>query len=237
MHRSLEFHNSGIERIVREKLSIPTGPISMIDALRITELDITNYTFNEMDIDTLTCFTNIEKLDLETFVTDMTFLKAFPKLKNLGLCYTGVKDVDFRVFADCVDLEVLFVSGGVWSDVNFINIEALCSISKLKNLFFHEFGEVDLVFLQKMPWIEQFYCGWAKKVKNIDSIGKLYNLRSLSLLSLEMDNLDFLDSLPDGMDLNLMGDEVHEGIIMEKLDRFNIRSIDGVTVNGKSINT
>ncbi|MBR6821710.1 MAG: hypothetical protein IKM87_00915, partial [Clostridia bacterium] len=120
MHRSLEFHKSGFERIVREKLSIPTGPISMIDALRITELDITNYTFNEMDIDTLTCFTNIEKLDLETYVPDMTFLKAFPKLKNLGLCYTGVKDLDFRVFADCVDLEVLFVSGGVWSDINYI---------------------------------------------------------------------------------------------------------------------
>ena len=137
------------------------------------------------------------------------------------------------MFSELRELETLFVSGGDVSDIDYVNLGSLTKLKKLKELQLHEFGTVDLAFLEQMPWLEEFFCGWANKVRNIDSIGKLQNLKALDLTDVEMDNLDFLDHLPDEMSLTLCGDIVHSNVNMEKLNRFSESDVCEMTINGQ----
>ncbi len=236
MSNSLVFHHREFERDVRKKLNKPEGQITDSDVSVITELVCTNYTFKHEDLDTLKCFINLEKLFIETIDSDLSFLCSFRKLKELEvICISSADEIDFSAFSELRNLECLFVSGGDISDIDFINTNALTGLKKLTDLSFHEFGTVDLSFLNQMPWIEEFLCGYAYEVLNIESIGKLKKLESLTLIDIEIENLDFLDSLPDTMSLELCGLEIQNGIDMEKLKRFSETDIDEITVGGKRI--
>ena len=234
MPNQLVFHHHEFELDTRELVNIPEGAITDNDVSVITRLDCSNYTFDHDDIETLKKFVNLEWLAIEIGNVDLSFLRAFSKLKMLDLVYWDSSNkLDFGVFASLIDLEWLFVSGGDISSIDLIDLDALTGLKKLKTLHLHEFGSVDLSFLEQMPWIEDFFCGYANEVINIDSIGKLLNLKSLDLVDVEMDNLDFLDRLPDEMELDLCGDEVHAGVDVEKLNRFANAEISDMTVNGE----
>lgn len=236
MQRQLVFHHHEFELDTREILNILEGPITEEDIKSITELDCSNYTFDHNDIDTLKQFKNLECLYIEIGNVDLSFLSSFRKLKTLDLVYWDRGNIlDFNVFTDLPELESLYISGGDISSMTLTNLCALTNHRKLKALHFHEFGTVDLAFLEKMPWIEDFFCGYANEVINVDSIGTLVNLKSLELIDLEMDNLNFLDHLSDEMTLDLCGDEVHSGIDMDKLKRFAEIDICEITVNGHCI--
>ena len=236
MSNPLVFHHREFERDVRKILNKPEGQITDSDVSVITQLDCTNYTFDHNDINALKHFINLEKLSIEINDADISFLSSFPKLKGLDLiCINSENEMDLNVISCLRDLEYLFVSGGDISDIDFISTNALTGLTKLTDLSFHEFGTVDLSFLNQMPWIEEFLCGYAYEVLNIESIGKLKNLESLTLIDIEIDNLDFLDSLPDTMSLELCGLELQNGIDMEKLKRFSETDIDEITVGGKRI--
>ncbi len=317
----LVFHKQGsaFEDVVREQLNLLEGPITVDAAAHVTELDCSEGYFFSEDIDTLLKFCNLELLAIETGEEDLSFLKTFRNLKNLGLFYAG-HEVDCRVFANLPKLEDLLISGGDISSMNITHTDALSCLHNLKELTFHEFGTVDLAFLEKMsqlklfccsysnqveniesirnltelqhlelvdpgeadwtflanlkqlesleitytdprdvyyymnfnqipslthlkefsigghiladfaflkkmPWLEELECWDARKITGIESIGELVNLRRLRLHGFSVSNLDFLDTLPDKLDLSLSFGEVKTEPNLEKLKRFSRLSI------------
>lgn len=228
MSNKLVFHDSRFEEKVREKLNVWEGDITKEMALTVTEFGC-DY-FDKEDIETLCKFRNLEELFLGIYDADLSFLGRFIKLKDLSLEYGNHDDIlDFNVFKNLTNLEGLFVSGGDVSGMDLVNLELLKSHKKLKKLWLHEFGTVNLEFLKDMPWLEDFFCGYADEVFNVDNIGCLVNLKSLELVDFEVDNLSFLDSLPDTMSLSLCALGVLEGFgecEMEKLKRFKKLDVD-----------
>ena len=99
-------------------------------------------------------------------------------------------------------------------------MEGLATLKKLESLTLYEFGTVDLRPLRSMPWLKGFYCGYANEVFDIEAISMLPNLEGLTLIDVEMDNLDFLDNFPHTLVIQLCGLRVKNGIDHSKLSRF-----------------
>ena len=93
------------------------------------------------------------------------------------------------------------------------------------------FCNKDLGFLRKMPQLENFMCGWANSVKDIDAIGAHSGLKSLYLVALYLDNLDFLDNLSDDIEVELSSLSVKQGIDYGKLARFKNGDFDDIDEN------
>ena len=110
--------------------------------------------------------------------------------------------------------------------MDILHTEVLTEMKQLEEVSFHEFGSVDLQFLRDMPQIKIFFCGWANRIEHIDAIGFLTNLKSLTMIYVDMDNLDFLDTLPEDIEIELCALKVKEGIQMEKLVRFPNHNYD-----------
>ena len=72
-------------------------------------------------------------------------------------------------------------------------------------------------------------------VFNIEVVQTLKNLKTLTLIDFSVENLNFLDSFPDDIELELCGIEVKEGIDIEYLKRFTNADISEITVGGKII--
>ncbi len=119
-----------------------------------------------------------------------------------------------------INLRELVVSGGDVSSIDYKNLEGLTVLKKLERLVLHEFGSVDLRPLRSMPWLKGFYCGYANEIFDIEAISALPNLEELTLIDVEMDNLDFLNSFPDTLVIELCGLRVKNGIDHSKLSRF-----------------
>ena len=72
-------------------------------------------------------------------------------------------------------------------------------------------------------------------VFNIEVVQTLKNLKTLTLIDFSVENLNFLDSFPDDIELELCGIEVKEGIDIEYLKRFINADISEITVGRKMI--
>lgn len=215
----IPFHHREFELAVRENTKIFDRPVEEPDLLQVELLDCSNFDFLHEDLDTLKKCKMLKTLIINIGMISLDFLSAFPMLEDLFLVYWG-RSVDFRAFSCLQNLEFLVVSGGDYSSIPFIATDALASMKKLTSLTFHEFGTVDLSFLENMPWLEVFFCGWPNKVTNVSSIGKLANLQELTLLEMRLDDLDFLDPLPDTVKLDFIVKVKKSGYRPGKLRRF-----------------
>ncbi len=193
----------------------------MADLKRVETLDCSNFDFVIEDLEIIEKCSSLRNLSINIGTTDLTFLSALPSLESLYLVIWNYKNaVDFRYFSCLQNLKTLEVSGGDISSMALLYTDALATLKKLDSLILHEFGSVDLSFLENMPWLEHFYCGYANEVKNVAAIGKLINLQELTLIDIKMEDLNYLDSLPSTMDLELCSIETRNGIDTEKLRRF-----------------
>lgn len=233
----IEFHNNEFEWDVREKLNKTDGPVYENDLLGITELDCTNYDFDDKDIEILRRMYNLKSLDICIWNSDLEFLKDLHGLKSLYIMHGNRENrLDFELFSELTGLEELYVSGGDISGIAYDNLNALVGLTELRTLHLHEFGTVDLSPLRQMPGLEDFYCGYAYFVKDIDAVGTLRKLKSLTLIDFEMKNLDFLDNLSDDLSLELCADNIIEGIDWNSFNRFREVDICEMKVNGEGIN-
>ena len=114
------------------------------------------------------------------------------------------------------------------SSIDYKILEGLAGLKRLESLTLHEFGTVDLHPLRKMPWLKGLYCGYANEVYDIYAIAELCNLEGLTLIDVEMDNLDFLDKFPDSLIIELCGLRVKKGIDHSKLSRFTEGDFDEI---------
>ncbi|MBE6592326.1 MAG: hypothetical protein E7646_09845 [Ruminococcaceae bacterium] len=228
---NLTFNHPEFEQEVRERLNIFDRELTVADAMLVKELDFTNFDFKDEDIETLFLFSNLTSLAINIRQQNAFFWNHFPKLQDLYWCCWG-NEIDFSVFSNMADLTSLMVSGGDYSDIKFNGLEALIQLSHLEELTLHEFGPVDLAPLEKMKQLKHFSLLYTDSAQNIETIGKLNWLESLSLCGIYTDNLDFLDFLPDHIELELCGIEIYgrKEVDVQKRKRFTKRDICEIMV-------
>lgn len=169
----------------------------------------------------MSAFKNLKSLAIDTRADELDFLKKLPFLEELYIeAWSSDNTVDFLCFSHLEHLKKLCVSGGDISDIKLKNLDGLTALKTLEHLTLHEFGSVDLRPLRSMPWLKRLFCGYANEVFDIDAIASLVNLESLELVSVEMDDLSFLDALPDSIEIVLSALKVKQGIDRGKLSRF-----------------
>ena len=233
MVKELVFCNPDFENAVRDKLLIKDYPIYESDALKVIDLDLSLFTFDDRDCNTLNKFKNLECLDINFGFEDISFISMFKNLRELSFEY--YYDFNFMYLSELKYLRELFVSGGDYSGAKFVNLEEISDISKLESLGLHEFGYVDLRPLNKMQQLKNFYCGYADKVDNYDSIGSLVNLEKLTLIDLQMDSIEFLKSLPNKMNISLCGMNFTKEIDVSVFNRFSEKDISEMTINSERV--
>lgn len=231
---NLLFHNSEFEHEVREQLKIFDRGITDADALLVSELYLLNFDFENKDIDTLIHFKNLKNLSLQIKNTDSSFWSNFSQLKYLCLISLD-GPVDFSIFHDMKNLISLTVSGGDYSDIAFENLENLIPLEHLEHLELHEFGSADLSPLASMNSLKSLAVRYPCEVKNIATIGKMTQLERLVLDGLYVENLDFLDMLPDSVELEMCGIEIYgtPHVDVGKWKRFLKRDICEIEVKNQ----
>ena len=227
----LTFCHPEFEQEVRERLNIFERNLTDADASLVRELDLTNFDFKDDDIETLFLFPNLTSLSINIGQQGPYFWNHFSKLQELYWCCWGF-EIDFAVFSNMKDLAYLMVSGGDYSSIKFNGLDSLIQLTHLEELLLHEFGSVDLAPLENMPQLKHFSLLYTDSAQNIETIGKLHWLESLALRGLYLDNLDFLDSLPDHVELELCGIEIYgrKEVDVLKWKRFKNRDICEIQV-------
>ena len=227
----LQFNHPEFEEEVRTELGIFDRPIIAEDVLLVSHLDLSNFDFCIEDMDTLSLFKNLKHLDVNMWHSTPNFWYAFPHMEDLYVCVGD--DFDFSSFQNMKELSYLFVSGGDYSDVDYLNLEALLSLERLREVHLHEFGSVDLLPLTSMPQLRELGLHYANKVHNIDIIGSLSQLEELRLTGLYVESLDFLDQLPGHIRLEMCGIHVYGGVDPQRWKRFAERDICEISVKDK----
>lgn len=227
----LSFCHPEFEKEVRERTNIFDRAITEEDASSVIELDLSDFTFKEEDFETLFLFTSLEALSITLDSSCHFFMNRLKSIKDLYLICYGAK-VDFKVFSDMKELTSLCVSGGDYSNIALENLDALVSLEKLELLELHEFGSVDLAPLSKMPQLKGFALRYTHDAKNINAIGDMVWLKELTLDGLYMENLDFLDTLPDTVSIKMGGIEIYgcNDVNVEKWKRFKKHDIFEISV-------
>ena len=234
-HITVHFAGRHFERAVRRTLNKWEGPITEIDLFHIKELDCGDFDVEPEDFHLISAFRNLESLDINI---NSEYLDVVRPLKKLADLYveTWPGPVDLGIFAALEQLECLGISGGLISSMDLCNASQLKRLKKLTALTFHEFGSVDLAFLRDMPELRDFSCGWANEIYNASAIGSLKNLESLSLCGEPIENLDFLDELPDSVYLDICGlDILDPDYDVNKLFRFKKHDICEVTIADETV--
>ena len=227
----LRFNHPEFEDEVRTELGIFDRPITEEDVLSVLHLDLCNFDFCDEDIATLSLFKNLKHLDVNMWHSTPDFWYAFPHMEDLYVCVGD--DFDFSSFQNMKELLYLFVSGGDYSDVDYLNLEALLSLERLREVHLHEFGSVDLFPLASMPQLRELGVHYANKVHNIDIIGSLSQLEDLRLTGLYVESLDFLDQLPGHIRLEMCGIHVYGDVDPQKWKRFTEHDICEISVKDK----
>lgn len=229
--RELTFHNKWLENEIRKSLKVYDGPITDEDALKVTFLDLSQVNLEYEDSNTLTEFKNLEELNVVVQFEDMSFLSKFCKIKVLDIEF-AMHTFDMKYILPLQELEELYISGGLISSFEFVDFNCIAQLHKLKKLFLHEFGSVDLEVLKEMTYLRDFTCAYANEVKNIDAISYLCNLEELILVDVTIQNLELLKPLKDDMYLELCGLNIIEDVDLNELSRFRECEVCENTVNG-----
>lgn len=225
----LTFKHPEFEGEVRTRLNVFDRPITTEDARKVIALDLTNFDFCNEDKDVLSCFVNLAFLGINIGTTVPMFWRHFPKMKDLYFCCWG-DSVDFESFQEMTDLESLCVSGGDYSGIDYLNLDALLGLKKLQYLELHEFGSVDIAPLGSMTQLKCFALRYADKVINIETISKMGFLEELVMDDLWLENADFLDGMPDTIRLEMCGMQFYNDVDVRKWKRFKEHDICEIEV-------
>lgn len=228
----LTFVRPEFEKQVREKLNIYDRPITDLDVLAITDIDLSElYRCDELE--TLSHFHNLTSLSVSTGNVPATFWDNFPLMEELcWICLHG--PVDFNCFCHMPNLNNLCVSGGDYSGIDYLNLEALQGLKKLESLELHEFGSVDIAPLGSMIQLKWFALRYADKVVNIETISKMGFLEELVMDDLWLENADFLNGLPDTVRLEMCGMQFYNDVDVHEWRRFKERDICEIMVKHES---
>ena len=231
----LSFHNKRFEQAVRESLNRPSGPIFDTDAPSVKTLDC-NFSFDVEDVPVLRSFRNLASLYIETDYSNCDAIRdAFFDMTNMeviDVCWKS-GDLDFHMFQNMRQLTHFFITGGDISCMDLLHPEVLVEMKQLHTVSLHEFGSVDLAFLESMPQLRSFFCGYADHVDHPDAISSLIHLEDLTLVDIKLKDLRFLDTLPDSLELELLACEFPQMIDLKSLDRFRHVDLNEIIIMGE----
>lgn len=181
----LVFHDCRFENEVRSVLQIPQRPIKTSEALKVTMLDCcfdSDELFDPEDYQTLQLFTNLKLLWIECREDSLPTIGRLINLEELHInCIGWNQTFDFRHLSRLQKLRNLSISGGDYSNMKLINLDALSVCSCLEQLYLHEFGYIDLKPLEYFQQLKELYIGYGRRVDNSEVIGCLKQLRVFSL--------------------------------------------------------
>lgn len=233
MPDALKFFDKRFEETVRAALNIYDRPVYDSDAVLLEKLDC-DFWFNEADCEVLSAFTNLKELSIDGGDWLLPAIAGLPKLEVLYLTGgAGEEGVDFRNFLPLTSLTTLVVSGGARSHMNLCHLEGLTELKNLTDLCLHEFGCVDLKPLENMVWLKRFFCGYADSVANAGVIRNLVHLEYLELVDFEVEDLCFIEALPETMKLTIGGMRIKQKFDLSRLERFKEREMFENTVAGE----
>ena len=233
--KTLSFHNKRFEQAVRESLNRPNGPIFDVDAPSVKTL-YCDFSFDVEDVPVLRSFCNLASLYIETNYSNCDAIReAFLDMANMekiDVCWMS-GDLDFHMFQNMRKLTEFYITGGDISWIDLLHPEVLVEMKQLHTVSLHEFGSVDLAFLEGMPQLRSFFCGYADHVIHPDSISSLIHLEDLTLVHIKFNDLHFLDNLPDSLKLELLACEFPQMIDLKTLDRFRHVDFDEIIIMGE----
>lgn len=223
----LSFCSSKFEKAVRESINVYDRALTTEDALSVVELDLTNLYFKEdeeEDIETLSFFTNLESLSI-----NLDSRICFKSIWDLGWTYCG-RDIDFGVFANMKKLKRLSVYGGDDYAIPFKNLDSLIPITSLEYLQLYDFGPGDLSALSKMSQLKALALYNNRRLLNVSAIGDMTWLNELVLEELYVEDLEFLDYLPDSVSIKISCVQLSENadVKVKKWKRFKKRNISEI---------
>jgi len=225
----LIFHSNEFKKVVQEVLCVFDREITTEDALLVEELDLSEFYFKKEDFETLFLFANLNALSIH--LDSRICIKGF---RDLFWTYCG-EDIDFCVFRNMNKLKSLCVFGGEDYDIPFINLDKLIPLEKLEHLELHNFGPVDLFPLCKMPQLKVLELHKNRHAQNISSLCEIMWLKELILENIFVENLEFLDYLPDDLYLKMNHIEIltSSNLDVRKWRRFKKRNIYEIIARDK----
>lgn len=205
MEQKLVFKNTNFLHLVKDSLHLNRYDIYPSDVLKLEELYIKDINFWPADLDTLYQFKNLKHL-------------CFRQERGI---------IDLKTFTPLKSLVFLEVGGDYYShSTTIINIGALKELPNLKKLRIEDFGEVDLFEIGNLSNLTFLDVGWGKEAHNAEKIGLLKNLNDLYLTEMDINTLNFLDSLDKTTYVDLSYLKIKKPFDIKLLQRFENRDYD-----------
>ncbi len=188
----LEIKNPGVKEYLEYQLEKKLDEISLNDLDNITQITIMGKKANGEIIDE-------EFLDLKLF-------------KNLRSCMIKdfvIKDFNVEIINSLKDIEILHFDNCLFKNTKKIEVS-------VNNLIFTFCDNVNIEKWEKLYKTEQIRMVSCKKA-NFEKLSQCYNLKKLYLQSMNIKELNIIDSLPKLEYLNLNGSKVKKEEQLEKL--------------------
>lgn len=166
---------------------------------------------NSNDLDRITEITIMGKLlNGKTIDEELLDLKLFKKLKSCMIKDFVIKDSNVEIINSLKDIEIFHFDNCIFKNSKEIEVS-------VNNLIFTFCDNVALEKWKNVLNTEQIRMVSCKKI-NYKGINKFQNLRKLYLQSMNIKELNIIDSLPQLEYLNLNGSKVKKEEQLEKLN-------------------
>lgn len=181
----VDFADANLEQAIRSELGIPSGDLTDLDLLPLTELSVPSSGI--VDLQGIENCVNLEELNLSNNpLSDgghLSALAQLPELWKLQISYSDLTSLD--PIGDVTTLTYLRISNESVSDLT-----ALSSLTELNDLFFAQMPVTDLSPLSDLTGLE--YLGFA--YCDVEDLGPLAGLTGLTRLQAQ--NAPYSDVTP-----------------------------------------
>jgi len=204
------FKDNRLEKLIRDKVGMPTGTLNYSDLKNITALDLSNQGIT--DITGLENCMNLKSLDLSyNQITSVKPLLKLYDLKDLNLSHNKISDVSY--FSNLTSLEKLNLSDNKVSDFSY-------SRKNTKDYNDTDYDKVSDSVFKYMTHLTYLDLG------NSNVSGSYSYQNSIS--SSDLSDLKYLISL---VSLNLNGTDVSSLSNLEKLTKLTTLNLSGTDVS------
>ncbi len=231
---NVAFVDPNLERAVRNRLGIPTDPLTPADLAPMTWLDAYNYGITNLS--GLESAANLDWLSLDSNpgITDFAPLLQLPRLAFLNLNSCAVSNLAF--VAALSPLNELHVWGGTFTDISSLaaqpqllrlnlgnnhgitNLTVLDSLTRIEGLFIDSMGLTNLDFVPNMPQLAELNV-WDNAVQDLTPLTAVTNLLNLNLGYNRLTNVTLLAGCTNLETLGLGANQITDLSFVTSLPR------------------
>lgn len=221
----ITFHDPNLEKAVRKKLRFGENtPINKADALSIKELSVDlYYSYGDnppeshiVDLQDLSYFENVETLWFEgCHFANIDVLTELSRLKDLTFSRCDVSGL--LCFPKSIQLQKIYIarSGGL-NNLDFLRYQkSLREISLFECCGSEDNVSLDISILLGIPSLEAIFLSRVG-VMDFSPLGKMKQLKSLSIRDIGISDISFLMNLTSLEELDLFGTDVAVAALRDK---------------------